>query len=68
MLSRVNINNLWFMDDLKLFSKAKKEIDSLMVMVKMTSKYICMEFGIKKNVGEASRKEYLRRTRPAFQS
>ena len=48
MLDGVKINHLLFMDDLKLFGKNEKEVDSLVSTVKMISKDIGMEFGINK--------------------
>ena len=47
-LGTAKINNLLFMDDLKLFSKNEKEIDSIVSTVHAISKDICMEFGIQK--------------------
>ena len=41
-------NHLLFMDDLKLFGKNEREIDSLVKTVQVISKDIGMEFGIKK--------------------
>ena len=48
MLDGVKINHLLFMDDLKLFGKNEKEVDSLVSTVKMISEDIGMEFGINK--------------------
>lgn len=45
----LKINHLFFMEDLKLFSKNEREIDGLLSSVQLLSKYICMEFGIKKS-------------------
>ena len=42
------INNLLFMDDIKLFAKSEKEIDSLVATVNAISNDIGMEFGIQK--------------------
>ena len=42
------MNHLLFMDDLKLFGKNEREIDSLVKTVQVISKDIGMEFGIKK--------------------
>ena len=48
MLDGVKINHLLFMDDLKLFGKNEREVDSLVSTVKMISEDIGMEFGINK--------------------
>ena len=48
MLDNVKINRLLFMDDLKVFGKNEKEIDSLIKTVEVFSSDIGMEFGIKK--------------------
>ena len=40
--------NLLFRDDLKLYRKSKNEIKGLVSTVEVLSKYIGMEFGIKK--------------------
>ena len=40
------VNHLFFMDDLKLYGKNDKEIDSLIKTVWQCSKDIKMEFGI----------------------
>ena len=48
MLDGVKINHLLFMDDLKLFGKNAREVDSLVSTVKMISEDIGMEFGINK--------------------
>ena len=42
------INHLLFMDDLKLFSKSEKSLDSLVQTVRIFSSDIGMEFGIEK--------------------
>jgi hypothetical protein len=47
-LGNVKVNNLLFMDDLKLFAKQEKEIDSLVSTVHAISSDIRMEFGIQK--------------------
>ena len=47
-LGTAKINHLFFMDDLKLFSKNEKEINSLVSTVHSVSKDIKMEFGIQK--------------------
>ena len=47
-LGTVKINNLLFMDDLKLFGKNEKEINSLLSTVHAISSDIRMEFGIQK--------------------
>ena len=39
-----SLNHLFFMDDLKVYGKSEKEIDSLVKTVKMCCKYIGMEF------------------------
>ena len=46
--SREKINHLLFMDDLKLYSKSEKELDSLIQTVRIFSEDIGMEFGIEK--------------------
>ena len=48
MLDGVKINHLLFMDDLKLFGKNEREVDSLVSTVKMISEDIGMELGINK--------------------
>ena len=48
MLGNVKVNHLLFIDDLKIFGKNEKEIDSLLEIVKVFSCDIAMEFGIKK--------------------
>ena len=45
---QLKINHLQFMDDLKLFGKNEKQIDSLVKTVHVFTKDIGMEFGIKK--------------------
>ena len=47
-VGNVKINHLLFMDDLKLYCKNEKEIDSLVSTVHSFSKDIKMEFGIQK--------------------
>ena len=42
------LNHLLFMDDLKLFAKSKKQIDSLVQTVHIFSEDIGMQFGIRK--------------------
>ena len=42
------INHLLFMDDLKLFAKNEKEIDSLVQTVRIFSDDIGMKFGLEK--------------------
>ena len=42
------INHLLYMDDLKLFGKTEKQLDSLMNTVRIFSEDIRMEFGISK--------------------
>ena len=46
--SKEKINNLLFMDDLKLYSRNEKELDSLVQTIRIFSKDIGMEFGIEK--------------------
>lgn len=48
MLGRVKLNNLQLVDDLKLFAKAEKEIESLTTTVQLINKGIGMGFGIEK--------------------
>ena len=43
----VKVKHLLFMDDLKLFGRSDKEIDSLVKSVQVINKDIAMEFGIK---------------------
>ena len=43
-----SLNNLFFMDYLKVYGKSEKEIDSLVKTVKMCCKDIGMEFGVSK--------------------
>ena len=47
-LGDVKINHLSFMDDLKMFAKNKKEIDSLVSTVQLVSQDIGMQFGVQK--------------------
>ena len=47
-LGVVKINNLFFMDDLKVYGKDKAQIESLVSTVQLISQDIGMEFGIKK--------------------
>ena len=47
-VSKEKINHLLFMDDLKLYSRSEKRLGSLVQTVCIFSKYIGMEFGIKK--------------------
>ena len=42
------MNNLLFMDDLKLFSKSEEQMDTLVRTVYLLSNDIGMEFGMKK--------------------
>ena len=42
------INYLLYMDDLKLYGKTDKRLDSLIQTVRIFSSSICMEFGIEK--------------------
>ena len=46
--SKEKINHLLFMDDSKLYSRNKKELDSLVQIIHIFSKDIGMEFGIEK--------------------
>ena len=48
VLGDVKVNQLLFMDDLKIFAKNKTEIESLLSTVKVISHDIGMEFGVKK--------------------
>ena len=42
------INHVLYMDDLKLYAKSEKELDSLIQTVRVFSKDIGMQFGIEK--------------------
>ena len=44
----LKVNHLLFMDDLKLFVKSEREIDSLVKRVQVINKDTGMEFGVKK--------------------
>ena len=46
--SKVKINHLLFMGDLKLYSRNEKELDLLVQTISIFSKYLGMEFGIEK--------------------
>ena len=46
--SKEKINHLLFMDDLKLYSRNEKRLDSLLQTVRVLSEYMGIEFGIKK--------------------
>ena len=46
--SKEKINHLLFMDDLKLYSRSKKRLDSLGQTVRVFSEDIGMEFGVEK--------------------
>ena len=46
--NKEKINHLLYMDDLKLYGKNEKEINSLVQTVRIFSKDICMDFGIDK--------------------
>ena len=46
--SKEKINHLLFIDDLKLYRRNEKELDSLVQTVRVFSKDIGMEFGIEK--------------------
>ena len=47
--SKEKINNLLFMDDLKLYSQNEEGLDSLVQTVRVFSEDIGMEFGIEKS-------------------
>ena len=47
--SKEKINHLLFMDDLKLYSRSEKGLDSLIQTVRVFSEDIRMEFGIEKS-------------------
>ena len=49
-----SLNHLFFMDDLKIYGKFEKEIDSLMKTVKMCCKDIGMEFAIQNDQHSSS--------------
>ena len=46
--SKEKINNLLFMDDLKLYSRNEKGLDSLVQTIRVFSEDIGMEFGVAK--------------------
>ena len=46
--SKVKVNHLLSMDDLKLYGKTQKDLESLIQTVKIYSSGIEMEFGLKK--------------------
>lgn len=46
--NKEKINHLLYMDDLKLYGKNEKEVDSLVQTVRVFSNDICMDFGIDK--------------------
>ena len=46
--SKEKINNLLFMDDLKLYSRSEKGLDSLIQTLRVLSEDIVMEFGVEK--------------------
>ena len=46
--SKEKINHLLFMDDLKLYSRSEKGLDSLVQTVRVFSEDIGIEFGIEK--------------------
>ena len=46
--SKEKINHFLFMDDLKLYSRSEKGLDSLVQTVRVFSEDIGMEFGIQK--------------------
>ena len=45
---QIRINHLLFMNDLKLYGKNEREIESLVQTVRIYSEYIAVEFGIQK--------------------
>ena len=47
-ISQEKINHLMYMDDIKLFAKNEKELETLMHTVRIYSQDIGMEFGIEK--------------------
>ena len=46
--NRPRVNHLLYMDDLKLYAKDKKELNTLIQTVRVFSKDIGMDFGIEK--------------------
>ena len=46
--SQEKINHLMYMDDIKLFTKNEKELETLIHAVRIQSQDIGMEFGIEK--------------------
>ena len=44
--SQENINHLMYMDDIKLFAKNEKELETLILALRIYSQDIWMEFGI----------------------
>ena len=46
--SQENINHLMYMDSIKVFVKNEKELETLIQIVRIYSKYIGIEFGIEK--------------------
>jgi len=44
----LKLNHLLYLDDLKLFTKSKNELESLLNVVKLFSDSICMTFGLNK--------------------
>ena len=46
--SQENINHLMYMDDIKLFAKNEKELETLILIIRIYSQDIGMEFGIEK--------------------
>ena len=57
-LSRLQekINHLKYMDDIKLFAKNEKELETLIHAVRIYSQYIGMEYGIKKMCNASNEK------------
>ena len=47
-MGQIKINHTLFMDDLKLFGKSERQIESLVNIVHAVSDDIGMEFGIKR--------------------
>ena len=47
-MGKTRINHMFFMDDLKLFGKSERQIESLVNTVRAFSDDIGMEFGIKR--------------------
>ena len=56
--SKEKINHLLFMDDLKLYSRREKGLDSLLQTVCVFSENLGMEFGIVRHVSNGERKNF----------